>query len=358
VEVSGRSGLDAFDALKEVGWIGLGHSRFLTYLSVGDGSLAQRAGLRSGDRVLAVNDREFETWEEWRAAYAEAPRGSTLTLRVARGAGDEEAPIGVDVQSVGSLEALGVAPAVVRVGQVSPDSAAAEGGVASGDLLLAVDGAPLLSFAAFREQVLRCEGKSLEITYARDGEVHRTSITPRMTETEVIDGIVEKIYLIGIAGQDEALAGAFAKEVIRNPLRSIPRATEMTFDITRSFLVGLGKLVSGEIPRNQVGGPLRIAEEAHRAFQSGWDRYMRLMILISINLGILNLLPIPVLDGGQAVIFTAEGILRSPLSPRLKEALQGAGLVLLALLMGFAFWNDLARYGGMLMEIFRGSGAS
>ncbi len=176
-----------------------------------------------------------------------------------------------------------------------------------------------------------------------------------MTDPELIDGIVEKIYLIGISGQDEVVAGALAEEVIRNPFESIPRATMMTVDITRAFMAGLGKLVSGQIPANQVGGPLRIAEEAHKAFQSGWERYLHLMILISINLGILNLLPIPVLDGGQALIFTAEGILRSPLSPRLKEGLQGAGLAMLALLMGFAFWNDFVRYGGMLIDLLKGS---
>jgi regulator of sigma E protease len=79
------------------------------------------------------------------------------------------------------------------------------------------------------------------------------------------------------------------------------------------------------------------------------------MILISINLGILNLLPIPVLDGGQAVIFTAEGLKGSPLSTRFKESLQGAGFVLLAMLMGLAFWNDLARYGGMILDKIRES---
>jgi regulator of sigma E protease len=176
-----------------------------------------------------------------------------------------------------------------------------------------------------------------------------------MTESTIVDGMTEEIYLIGISGQDEALAGVFEKEIVRNPLESFPRAVGMTVEVTQAFISGLGMIVSGQIPANQVGGPMRIAEEAHRAFQSGWDRYLNLMILISINLGILNLLPIPVLDGGQAVIFTAEGLKGSPLSSRFKESLQGAGFVLLAMLMGLAFWNDIARYGGMILDKIRES---
>ncbi len=355
VSVEGRSGLDPFNAHKELGWIGLDHARPLTYLSVAEGSLAQRAGLRSGDRVLAVDGREVANWQEWAEAYAAGPRGSTVTLRVLGQGEDEASARELGVQSLGSMAELGVEPALLRIGQVTPDSAAGEAGIQAGDLLLSVDGKPLAGFAAFRDRVLESEGQPLEIRYARGGETLSASVAPRMTEAELIDGVVEKIYLIGISGQDEVVAGALAQEVIRNPFESIPRATMMTVDITRAFMVGLGKLVSGEIPSNQLGGPLRIAEEAHKAFQSGWERYLHLMILISINLGILNLLPIPVLDGGQALIFTAEGILRSPLSPRIKEGLQGAGLAMLALLMGFAFWNDFVRYGGMIIDLLRGS---
>jgi regulator of sigma E protease len=352
LDVSERSGLDRLDALKELGWIGVGHTQFRPFLNVEAGSPAQVAGLKSGDRVSAVNGEDVETWEAWETAYAAAPKGSQVSLQVVRG---EQEAVELQLSALGGLNDLGVLPAVVRVGDVGPGSAADDAGVKGGDLLLAADGKTLSSFLDFRNRVLQSKGQPLDISYVRDGELGQIFVVPRMTESTIVDGMTEEIYLIGISGQDEALAGVFEKEVVRNPLVSFPRAVNMTVEVTQIFISGLGKIVSGEIPANQVGGPMRIAEEAHRAFQSGWDRYLNLMILISINLGILNLLPIPVLDGGQAVIFTAEGLKGSPLSARFKESLQGAGFVLLAMLMGLAFWNDIARYGGMILEKIRES---
>jgi regulator of sigma E protease len=352
LEISERSGLDRLDALKELGWIGVGHSQFRPFLNVEAGSPAQAAGLKSGDRISAVNGEDVETWEAWEKAYAAAPTGSQVSLQVVRG---EQEAVAFQLSALGGLKDLGVLPAMVRVGEVSPGSAADDAGVKGGDLLLAVAGEPLASFSAFRSMVLKSKGQPLELSYVRDGELGQISVAPRMTESTIVDGMTEEIYLIGISGQDEALAGVFEKEIVRNPLESFPRAVGMTVEVTQAFISGLGMIVSGQIPANQVGGPMRIAEEAHRAFQSGWDRYLNLMILISINLGILNLLPIPVLDGGQAVIFTAEGLKGSPLSSRFKESLQGAGFVLLAMLMGLAFWNDIARYGGMILDKIRES---
>ena len=117
----------------------------------------------------------------------------------------------------------------------------------------------------------------------------------------------------------------------------------MTVDITRMFLLGLSKLVTGEVSRKNLACPIGIAQMAGDAAKQGWVDFMRLMVLISINLGILNLLPIPILDGGQAVLFLVESLKRTPLSLRAKLAFQQVGLTMLILLMGLAFWNDLSR---------------
>jgi len=348
VVVGGRSGLDPFNALHRVGWIGAEHDMLPSVLAIQEDSAAYRAGLRSGDRVEALDGVEVDRWSRVDEVLRSVAPGTPVNFRLERKGEQVECHL----EANGSAEALGIGPAVVLVRSVSPGSAAAEAGITTGDLLIAVDGRPLEGFSALRDMVLTGEGKPMSITFARKGVSHQVTLTPHLTDSEVVEGIKEQLYLIGISGEDVGVEGAFGTEIVRNPFRSIPRATKMTIDITHSFLVGLGKIFSGEISPNQLGGPLRIAEEAHRAFQSGWDRYLRLMILISINLGILNLLPIPVLDGGQAVIFTAEGIF-GPLSPRIKERLQGAGLALLVLLMGFAFWNDLSRYSAMLMEWMR-----
>ena len=110
---------------------------------------------------------------------------------------------------------------------------------------------------------------------------------------------------------------------------------------------------TGEVSRRQLAGPIGIAEIAGNAFQRGWETYLSIMVLISINLGILNLLPIPILDGGQALLFIVEGLKRSPLSLRTREVVQQIGLTVLLLLMGMAFWNDLSRHWSKLVDWLR-----
>jgi regulator of sigma E protease len=122
---------------------------------------------------------------------------------------------------------------------------------------------------------------------------------------------------------------------------SVPRAVAMTAEVTRNFLAGLVKLVTGEVSRKAIAGPIGIARIAGNAYENGWEVYLSILVMISINLGILNLLPIPVLDGGQALIYAIEGIRRSPLSLHTRELVQQVGLTFLLLLIGLAFWNDL-----------------
>ena len=118
----------------------------------------------------------------------------------------------------------------------------------------------------------------------------------------------------------------------------------MTVDMTETFLHGLSKIVMGDVSRKQLAGPIGIAQIAGSAWEAGWQTYLSMMVLISINLGILNLLPIPILDGGQALIYAIEGIKRSPLSMRARELASSVGFSVLVLLMGRAFWNDLTPF--------------
>jgi regulator of sigma E protease len=120
------------------------------------------------------------------------------------------------------------------------------------------------------------------------------------------------------------------------------------------FLQGLKKLVFGEISRRNLGGPIEIARQSHLALQRGWQDFLQLLVMISINLGILNLLPIPILDGGQALVFTVEAVKRGPLSQRTREIVQQLGLVFLVALMGLAFWNDLSRHWAGFLDWLRG----
>jgi regulator of sigma E protease len=354
VEVEERAGLDIFLLNSDVGWLGLQHARQKAVVGItSNDTPAARAGLRSGDRVARVGESPVEDWTSFAEAYARIEREGSVELTVTRGGEEGETESRLSVPALGSVGRLGVIPAVVLVESVSEGKPAERAGIEPGDLIVAVDGAPLGSFLTFQETVLASKGRVLEILVARDGETRRFSISPELTKLGD-GGMGEELYLIGIRGEDATLPGALATDQVRNPFVAFPRAVTMTVDLTRIFLSGLQKIISGEISRRNIGGPIEIAKQSHMALQAGWDRFLNLLILISINLGILNLLPIPILDGGQALLFTVEGVKRSPLSLRTREIVQQLGLVVLVALMSFAFWNDLSRHWSSFLEWVKG----
>jgi len=242
---------------------------------------------------------------------------------------------------------------VVLVQAVSPEMPAAKAGLQPGDLLLAVDGRPIGSFLTFREIVLGSGGRPLRVQFAREGEVHAVTLQPEKRPSQ-IEGLDHEEYLIGIQGMNAVLRGEVALDRVRNPLVALPRAVAMSWEATRLYLRGLEKLVSGEISRKSLGGPIEIARQSHSALQRGWADFLNLLMFISINLGILNLLPIPILDGGQILLTLVESVKRGPLSLRTREFVQQIGLVLLMALMGLAFWNDVTRYWSSFFDWVRG----
>jgi regulator of sigma E protease len=141
----------------------------------------------------------------------------------------------------------------------------------------------------------------------------------------------EKVYQIGLAAAVSSLPGARSVQQLRNPIESLPRAFEMSWQMTTEYLKGLGKLFTGEVGTDKLSGPIGIARIARKSLDHGWLDYLSMMML----------LPIPILDGGQAMIYAIEGIKRSPLSIRSREIATSIGFGLLVLLMGRAFWNDL-----------------
>ncbi len=338
-----RPGIDALGGTADVGWIGLQHERQLALLGVpSNQSAAARAGLQSGDRVTAVAGAPVEDWAELSAAYA-AVRSGEVVLRIARGGEEKAIESDVRVPALGSIPALGVIPAAVRIAEVAAGTPAAEAGLEPGDLLVAVDGQPLGSFQTFYETVRASGGRALEIQFARGGETRSARVTPALAQGEPHEGEVE-VYRVGIRAATALLPGAIASERIRNPLASIPRAVGMTAEVTGVFLQGLGRIVSGEVSRKAIGGPIEIARQSKLAWDMGWAQFLTVLVLISINLGILNLLPIPVLDGGQAVMFTLEALLRDRFTLKAREIAQTVGLLLLVTLMGFALYNDVTKH--------------
>jgi regulator of sigma E protease len=301
--------------------------------------------------VTEVAGEPVADWQAFVDALSRAPSGRPLETRVDRGEAGES--VAVTLPPGETPTALGIVPANVLVDGVEANSPAAASGFEVGDLILSVNDLPVGSFASFAEKVRTGGGEPLHLVYARSGESRDTTIKPELIPTDVGLGIEEPRYRIGIRGAEALMPGAVGVNQVRNPLVSIPLAVSMTADVTASFLEGFGKMLSGEVSRSNLAGPIRIAEIAGNAFERGWDTYLSIMVLISINLGIINLLPIPILDGGQAVMFMVEGIKRSPLSLRTREVFQQVGLTVLVMLMGLAFWNDISRHWSKVIDWLR-----
>ena len=393
VELETQRMRDRFGAFVDTGWIGLGFNRLEARLGVPEAqSVAAQAGLRSGDRVLAVDDAPVEDWNGLVEAHAEAVRtarargAETVAWRIERarttpapdgeeaGAGlpslsaertkeavredPEAAPaelesIGVEVPAIEDVAKLGLRPATILVAMVTEGKPAALAGLQKDDLILAVDGEPVGSFESFVSLVQTSAGRELEIRYSRDGQLQTTRLRAReetVSGPYDIEGMEESIYRIGLAPQVSWLPGARTLQRVRNPIESLPRAARMTWDMTIGYLEGLSRVFTGDVGADKLSGPIGIARIARKSLDRGWLEYLWMMMLISINLGILNLLPIPILDGGQAVIYSIEGIKRSPLSMRAREIASSVGFAVLVLLMGRAFWNDLTPFWNRLVS--------
>jgi len=353
-----RAGMDAVGAPAQIGWAGLGHSRLAAVVGIPTANApANQTELRSGDRVVAVGGEEVTDWVGFASRYAAAGNTGAVAMRVERLEDGQREPKTVEVKlpALGSVEALGVVPATVLVAGTTPGSPAEKAELRAGDLIVSVDGAPVGSFAAFSELVRASGGRALQIAYARGGERHEIRVQPQMLEADTGLGIPEERYLIGITAHAAAVQGAVGVDRETNPLVSVPRAVGMTAELTKTFLSGLKRLVSGDVSRKQLAGPIGIAEIAHNAFEQGWFAYLTTLILISINLAVLNLLPIPVLDGGQALLIAIEGVKRSPLSIRTRDIVQQIGVTVMVMLMGLAFWNDLSRHWSRFVDWVRHS---
>ena len=372
VSVAAQMIRNAYGTFEEVGWIGIGNERLEARLGLPDReSAAWQAGLRSGDRVVSVDGAEVEDWEAFREAHAEAAasgRGAgdaTVVWQIARDAEgvDTAAPAtgelenAIDEELIETFEvvlparrnlaSIGVVPATILVAEVSADRPASIAGLRRGDLVLAVDGAAVGSFRSFVSRVQTSAGRELVLTYARDGLTQTTRLAAReevVAGRYDIEGMEERIYQIGLAPWRTWLGGATVPQQIRNPVESIPQAFVMTWDMTGRYLEGLSRVFTGDVGADKLSGPIGIARIARKSLDRGFEEYLWMMMLISINLGILNLLPIPILDGGQALIYSIEGIKRSPLSMRSREMASSFGFAVLMLLMGRAFWNDLTPF--------------
>ena len=309
--------------------------------AVAPDSPAAKAGLMVGDQIKKIDGRDIATRVELLDAAAKG-KGAPLTLEVLRDGRIETltvTPVAAAAQSQRSEEAayyLGIEEIPPVVNEVVPGKPAAMAGFKEGDRVLSIDGALIHTWTQMTALVKDSPGKTLQVDVLRDGHRVSLSVTP-VAESVTVNGQPMQIGKIGIAGPDRSLMKS------ATPLGAIYNGLEATWKWTELTIVGLYKMIIGDISSKNIGGPLTIAKISGEAAAQGPANVIFLIALLSINLGVLNLLPIPILDGGHLLFFLIEGILRKPLGERQREVAQQVGLVLLVGVMIFAFWNDLER---------------
>src|SRR5262245_28498829 len=225
---------------------------------------------------------------------------------------------------------------VAKVGGVMSGMPAAQAGLQVGDVVTAVDAKPIATWDELSNAIRASEGKPVTMAVQRDGQSLNVSVTPQAKEDKTIYGeVIGQAYVIGIERGFE--------QVSVGPFEAIGAGAKQTLWWIQTLLMSVVKIVQGKIPARDIGGPILIVQAAGQQAQVGLESLLLFMAVISINLGILNLLPIPILDGGHLLFFLVEGVMRRPLDVRHREIAQQVGLVILIALMAFAFYNDILR---------------
>ncbi len=299
----------------EVGWI------------VPD-SPADRAGLLKGDIVLGVNDKEIGTWSEFFESTASMYNGDT-SIGVMRNG--KEVSLSFDAEQLKAGETLGFMPPMEPVvGSLAPGFPAEDAGIQKGDRVISVGGLPVGDWNEMARIIHSSPGKPITIQVYRDGKTIALEVVPRQ-DPQSGRG------LVGISPENETVVRKypFAEAVMMGFKRNV-----QLLDLTFAFIVDL---LTFKASIKMLGGPIMIFQVTSEAARTGIAEFIAFMAFLSLQLGILNLFPIPVLDGGHIVFLGIEGIIGRPLEPRYREMAQRVGFLLLILLILIVSYNDIAR---------------
>jgi regulator of sigma E protease len=292
-------------------------------------SVAQKAGLQVGDHVVAVDGKPVDTWDQFALAIVgKAKREVTLTA-VRSG---KSVPITVVPQARGKYEMgdIGVRPLVhPEVAEVNAGQPAAEAGLRKGDAVLAANGEQNISYANLIAAIRASENKDLVLTIKRGETVQQITVKPRMIGDLVMMGAQLREFE--------------TRTVDPGPIQAVKLSLDKNWEWAKLIVETLVGLFTRETSVKQLMGPVAIADLSGSAAEAGWIQLFSLMAMISLNLGLLNLMPIPVLDGGHIFILALEGLARRDFSMRVKEKMLLAGFVLLVMLMVTVIYNDLMR---------------
>ncbi len=318
------------------------------------GSLAATAGLREGDTIVAVGDRVVLTWESATLGMLDGMLANgEIRLAVSDASGQERA---VTMRTAGRESELtepgalfiklGLKPWSPQpepvIGELTPGGPAEEAGFRPGDRILLADGRPIATWAEWVDVVRSRPGERLDVTVRR-GELEQRVVV----EVGSVPSDEGRIGRIGAAvNLPEDLFAGMRSEERYDFVQAVLRATAKTWEMSALTLRMIWRMVTGDVSPKNISGPINIAQYAGLSATIGPSAFLSFLAIVSISLGVLNLLPIPMLDGGQIIYTVAEAFKGGPLSERTQAIGQQIGIAFLLVLMSFAFYNDLSRLLG------------
>jgi regulator of sigma E protease len=348
------AGVDAVGIRRDSGRIGVAKHYLSAQIGVDAGSPAARAGLRTWDLVRAVNGVPLKRWVDLDRILA-ANRGEPLEITVSRG---ERAPVPFaeihyrtpDIEAVvrpvpvGEVDGptySGVRDSSTYVHDVTPGSPAATAGVGPGDRIVSVSGTGLTTaWDFFRTNIP--DGRPLRVTFAPASGKETKTVVVSAEQREMGEGV--QMWTLGATRLLPVEPEPDMVPVDNRIAYAAVHSVELTGVVIGATAQVLTELFRGKRPLGNVGGPLTIVRAAAKAAERGWDHYLWIMAIISINLGLINLLPIPVLDGGHLLFYAVEAVRRRPVSLRFREIASFVGLSIIIVLLVFVLKNDIEKW--------------
>lgn len=316
---------------------------------IADNSPASMAEILPGDEIVAVNKRQTPTWQTvYRQMLLASPGAESVNITIQRDGQHQGVtmvlPEALSDQQANIIALLGMQPqrpALPAVlSQIEPGSPAAQAGLQPGDQLLSADGKMLDDWQSWVSVIQASAGQSLSVRYQRAGEVYRTQLSPTVTDSG--KGRIGA----GVETESAELPEALKAEMKYGVFAAMPAAVGQTWQFSAATVKSLWGMLTGTVSAKNLGGPVSIAQYAGSSASQGLVAFLSFLAMISISLGILNLLPVPVLDGGHLLMNAIEWVKGQPLSEITQQRFTQIGMVLVLTLMFFALWNDLLRAVG------------
>jgi regulator of sigma E protease len=343
------------------GRVGLTHAPFVPLVGVIDGqSPAARSGLRTGDLIISVDGQPVRNWSDVKRVLGKfARRTSIVYFRgtevpgipqvqlLAAGFADLVPETQVDA-TLKRQTYTGLERAEMFVAQVDPGSPADGAGLHPGDLITALDGKPVIHWLDLDQRLQAEPNKTFKLSWTRaiaGGKTEQLSAELTQVWRDQLDDYDHTVKRLVFGARNDVDRGRGAMVAIDGRFGyALTKALERTGETISTMTSGFRQIIAGETPGEALGGPLMMYRVASVSGNQGWDSFLLMLALISVNLGLINLLPIPMLDGGHLLVFAIEGARRKPISAKTRERVQLVGLIIVGLITVLALRNDVMRF--------------